>query len=260
MLHTCKECVVDLVQFVGGIIDKTTRSSYYAIPALVVANGSVGGGGYVHVQPSIKLDRDETQQVKSHSVLKFVPLVFPSSSSGGMTFPVGVGDEVLLVFSQRSLDEWKASGVGDIVEKSSDRLLDSQDAFAIPCIFPVSKRPANSNPEDTYLWNGGNEVRIRPSGMIDVIALDSVTVNATNKVEVNCVDAVVNASGTTTINSPTITLNGDVTITGSAEVVGATTLSSTLDVIGGASLGGGATVEGVDIGSHNHQNTTPPMI
>lgn len=43
-------------------------------------------------------------------VLINVPIVFPRGGGFSMTFPVAKGDECLLVFSERSIDNWHRSG------------------------------------------------------------------------------------------------------------------------------------------------------
>jgi len=49
-------------------------------------------------------------EVMSRAVIDEVPVVFPRSSLGGVHFPIEDGDSVMILFSQRSLDEWTDNG------------------------------------------------------------------------------------------------------------------------------------------------------
>lgn len=63
-------------------------------------------------------------------VITNVPVVFPGAGGFRLTFPVKVGDTVLLVFAERSLDTWLAKGgLADPVDVRTHHL---SDAIAIP--------------------------------------------------------------------------------------------------------------------------------
>ena len=81
------------------------------------------------VQPAIKRTTVEGEIV-SRPLLEEVPVVFPYAGSQGITFPLNDGDPCLLIFSQRSIDDWvtlKLEG-----EVTDTRLHDINDAFCIP--------------------------------------------------------------------------------------------------------------------------------
>lgn len=76
----------------------------------------------------------------------------------------------------------------------------------------------------------GNDVTIDADHDIKITASNDITITGTNKVTVNTLDATVNAgtayvlnTPTATVNAPAITLNGEVTVTG--------TLTAAVDVI-----------------------------
>ena len=62
-----------------------------------------------------------------------VPVLFPSGGGrqAAVTFPLAAGDPVLLVFSDRSLDEFKSTGRRDVTPQDPRRRSYS-DAIAIP--------------------------------------------------------------------------------------------------------------------------------
>ena len=82
------------------------------------------------VQPAFKRTFIDPPEVKSRPEIDDVPVVFPRSGQAGIVFPVNAGDSVLLLFSQRSLDEWLDEG-GEIKVNDS-RLHNLNDCIAIP--------------------------------------------------------------------------------------------------------------------------------
>ena len=63
-------------------------------------------------------------------VLVDVPIVFPSAGGFSITFPIAVGDEVLVVIGCRCIDAWWQSG--GIQQPIELRMHDLSDGFAIP--------------------------------------------------------------------------------------------------------------------------------
>ena len=70
-----------------------------------------------------------------------VPVLFPRSRKAAVTFPLEKGDTVLLVFAERSLDEWIEKG-GNKVSPEDPRRHDMSDAIAIPGCFHAVQEAA----------------------------------------------------------------------------------------------------------------------
>lgn len=87
----------------------------------------------IDAQPLVKKryrnEEDETVTERAQ-VVSNVPLVFPGAGDWSITFPVAVGDTVLLVYADRSLDTWLSEG-GEI-DPGDDRQHHATDAIAIP--------------------------------------------------------------------------------------------------------------------------------
>lgn len=87
-----------------------------------------------------------------------VPVVFPSGGGLVMTFPIAAGDECLLFFADRAIDNWWDRG--GTQEPSEHRLHDLSDGFAL---VGVSSRPRFLSPE----VNGeAIEIRTRDGSVI----------------------------------------------------------------------------------------------
>lgn len=93
--------------------------------------------------------------VGNDPVIPDVPLLFPK----GISWPVEVGDGCLLVFGDRSLEEWQSAGGRKAVSPSANRAHDLTDAVAIP----VGMGGVKSGREDdvSIAIEGGCEVRLQ---------------------------------------------------------------------------------------------------
>ena len=87
----------------------------------------------ISAQPTIQgvvENEDGTTQNVNLPLLADVPIVFPSAGGFLITFPIKVGDEVLVVFAARCIDAWwQSGGIGRPMEA---RMHDLSDGFAIP--------------------------------------------------------------------------------------------------------------------------------
>ena len=84
----------------------------------------------VSAQPSFKRTMIDPPELVRRPELADVPVIFPRTSAGGLSFPISTGDPVGLIFSQRSMDDWLLTGLEGQVFDS--RLHDINDAVAIP--------------------------------------------------------------------------------------------------------------------------------
>ena len=83
-------------------------------------------------------------------VLPDVPVCFPMFGGGQLTFPLGPGDPVTLVFSSRAIDGWAADGIAD--DPQSPRFGHLSDAMAIPGgVLPSAQRSASASAVDVTL-------------------------------------------------------------------------------------------------------------
>jgi len=123
-------------------------------------------GPFVSVRPVVRqkfADGDD----RSFGILDAVPVVFPRGGSFSMTFPIKKGDKVLLVFGERSLDDW-LEGSGNEVSVSDPRRFDLSDAIAIPGIQAFGSSSPVDNENDVEIKFGSGSVTIEQSGKIIV--------------------------------------------------------------------------------------------
>lgn len=217
--------------------------------------------------------------------IREVPVFFPSGGGHTLTFPIAAGDECLIVFSERNIDNWYAQGG---VQKPGDyRMHDINDCFALVGLRPQPKvlgkggvgraaGPAThagsaqlrSDDGQTVITldGGGNSINVKTStttinmdGKTGSVAVQSPTAISltTPMTSINGNLGVTGQAGgggnihltapSVTIDSDSVTLNApNVTITGNLTVTGEVTAG-----YGGAS---------VTVTQHRHPNhNTPPI-
>lgn len=126
------------------------------------------------VRPAFKFAyRDATDgTVKRYTppAIPKVPVAFPGGGDFSITWPLAAGDSVLLVFSERSLDEWRqVAGSGH--EPGDLRRFDLSDAIA----YPGLRSPADPIPAAGYaagvMVHRADELRLGSSLATSFVAL-----------------------------------------------------------------------------------------
>ena len=153
-----------------------------------------------------------------------VPVCFPVGMGGKaqITVPLTAGDDVILHFSERSLENWLN---GSDSAPDDPRQFDLSDCFASPVLRPTV---GGADPENVSMMFGKGSIKIAPSGEI-------------------------------TVNSPRMTINAPLYFTkgiaGSGDIEGQTMqMNGPMKFVGNAQFDGGSvTHNGKDIGNtHKH--------
>lgn len=129
----------------------------------------------VDVQPLLKesvAQEDGTTAAVRLPMITNVPVVFPGAGGMRITFPVAVGDTVLLVFADRSLDVWQTHGGETAPDDARRHHL--TDAVAIPGLHANSAPHAGA---DTALLTIGSD-----AGAEDMVATANRVLTELNKV------------------------------------------------------------------------------
>ncbi|QYW06627.1 putative baseplate protein [Pseudomonas phage UAVern] len=222
---------------------------YTALPCVVTNVVGSFENQRVDVQPSINtLYKDGTSE--EHTQILGVPVVLPGSSTSMVSFPINVGDTVLCVFSQRSMDNFKL-GNGQPTPPNDYRKFSDQDAVAIPGLFSFSRSPNRSairkfphNPKtDLVIAHNiasGTEVMIQFKQSGDMI------INTEQNVTVNCKVGELNATESYTINTPMLKVNAQ-----------NTTWTGNITHSGNYTQTGTSTFNGIVFDTHKHLGVTP---
>lgn len=207
----------------NAMFEYKSAELYTALPAIVVGVNDNLSGLSVNVQPAINIKHIDGDVTPRPTILN-VPVQMPASSTSAFTFPVNVGDSILLIFSMNGIDTWKR-GMGKSSTPSDFRHHSIRDCVAITGVFPFansvnnpSKRSWPHSTQDTVMVHNigkgtETEIRMKPSGDIVINTNQNITANC-NAATVNASEVEVNASSMN-VNVGSTIWSGDITHTGS---------------------------------------------
>jgi hypothetical protein len=145
-----------------------------ALPAVIVTYDPARQLATVKPTISARAHDPETDALIPEALpaIANVPVVFPSGMGGAVSFtwPLVPGDPVLLVICDRSLDEYKSTGLSENVP-ADIRRFDLTDAVAVPGLRP------NTTPISAAGWTAtgpvlqGADIRLGSSAAVSPVAL-----------------------------------------------------------------------------------------
>lgn len=218
----------ELQDLLTAAFQSQMNNVYTAIPCVVV---QIQGPDRVAIQPSVN-QKMKDGGTKERPVIVNVPVTFPVSKSGGVTFPIKPGDTGIAVFSMRSIESWKNSD-GYPSTPLNYAKMDKNDAMFIPGLQTSSN--SSNNPtkhsfshsiEDTVMFaNLGTgtevEIRLQQSG--------NVLIRTNQDVSVECNNASVVANSSASITTPELSIDAINTVwTGNVTHVGNFTFNGVL--------------------------------
>lgn len=118
-------------EIIRRLIEFRIADVHTAMPGTIIAFDAVRN--MVTVQPDLSrvfVDLRGVETITPAPVLKEVPVKFLRGGGFRITWDLSPGDEVLLVFCERSIDTW--SQIGGSVDPTPRRKHDWSDAIAIP--------------------------------------------------------------------------------------------------------------------------------
>lgn len=137
------------------LINQALAQVNTAIPAVIKSFDPVTQT--CEAQPTIKR-KDGSGNDVDYPLLVDVPVIFPRAGDYMITFPVAAGDECLIVFSQRCIDSWYATG--EISSQFEPRAHDLSDAIAIPGLSSQKRNIQNFATDALELRNNKNDVKM----------------------------------------------------------------------------------------------------
>lgn len=182
---------------VKALFDYQMRNVFTAIPAKVMQVEDAGEQR-VAVKPLINNVFPDWEDSIEFPTILSVQLMFPSSSTSAITFPINAGDTVLLVFAQSCMDVFK-SGDGTTQPPSDYRRFDKRDAIAVPGLFPFgmavnqqSKRTLTHSTDDVVVaHNLGTEaeceIRLKPTGKVEING-NQIDISSSTKIDGNLIN------------------------------------------------------------------------
>lgn len=257
------ELVAAIQDTINSAFDYKMDNIHTAIPCIVIAVRNEGSTQMVDIQPTINQKLPDGT-VKERPPILGVPISFPISSNGGMTYPITVGTTGMAQFSMRDMESWKA-GNGRPSTPQTQGKMSASDAVFQPGIQPPgsainnpSKHVLTHSTSDVVLFGnlGGAEAEVR------IKADGSIEINTSNHpVTINCNVATVNASESINLNSPQMTVDITETLW-----IGNISLQGAVTQTGDYTQMGIYTLAGVNVNLHVHPgimsgpSSTGPMV
>lgn len=96
-----------------------------------------------------------------------VPVAHPRAGKAFVHMPLKKGDKVMLVFADKSMEKWLASG--DDVEPNDARCHHLADAIAYPGLYPFNDGADVTNGDDIVIRNGNTIMHIKSNNHLQVI-------------------------------------------------------------------------------------------
>lgn len=164
---------------------------------------------------------DGTKTTGPYPELREVPVIFPSGGGCIMTFPISIGDECVVLFNDRQLDNWHINGAG--YPPTVGRLHDFADPIAFVGLRsnPNALAPPSTTAAQLRTTDGASFIELGTDGHVTVTNATTVVIN----------------TGAVTINAP-VTINNNLTVTGTIEADG--------NIVG----------NGVNLDTHHHTGVT----
>lgn len=275
-----RERYSDLEEGLRIALEGQQSKIWTALPGIVVAFDPVRQT--CNVQPALTVEvrqQDGTFLPLQLPVLLDCPIQFTSGGGVTLTFPIVIGDEVLVVFASRCIDSWWAQGGAQIQPEL--RMHDLSDGFVLPGIksqpnkFTVSTTAAQLRTNDGLAYIELNptthNVKVNTPAGLTAIVGGNVLATVTGDITATAANVKATASATAEVAAPAIKLTGNVTITGlltleaglsvtgGAAALGAANLTTTGDV--GATnvvASAGVSSGGKPFNTHTHSVTTAP--
>jgi len=183
-------------------VDTRLKELHTSMPGIVQSFDAVNQ--LATVQPAVRRvfitqndDNTELLTPTDLPILINVPVIFPRGGGFSLTFPVAKGDECLLVFCERSIDDWHQYGT--VRTPSARRFHSLSDAVAFVGMSSIPNKIPNYDPVNIELKKDDDSVSLK------LFTDGTATLKTNTKI---------------TLETP------DVTITGNLEVQGDTALSS----------------------------------
>lgn len=160
-----------LAELLNAVKDSTLTDIRVAIPCRVESYDA--STQLVDVQPLVseRVEVEDGVTTMQLPVITSVPLVFPGAGGFHITFPVKKGDEVLVIFTDKSIDAWQDQG--GISDPDDNRRHHLSDAIAIPGLHNNTGKIAGV---DTDVITIGKD-----DGDADFVALSTATKNELTK-------------------------------------------------------------------------------
>lgn len=191
------------VELIDAALERFARRLRVHLPGTVDAVHTDASGNVTAVDVRVDIGEyrgpEGAETARMDPLLPNVPVKWPGAGKARLTFPLGRGDQGLLLFLDRPTDEWKSNATGPVVARAK-RWHDLADAVFEPGLRPLVAAWTGARPDAVTLGyedNGseGMRIHITPAGIALGEASPGYTVALAEKVlaEMQALRSTVNA-------------------------------------------------------------------
>lgn len=157
--------MANLEDVIKTAIETALRETHTATPAKIISFDPATQTA--SVQPTIKRVFKDGD-VLPLPVITGIRVAFQKVGDFTITFPLKAGDEGLLIFGERSMDNWRKTG--DISEPNDTRMHDLSDAVFFPMCYSDPKVIPSFSATDIAIRTADNtgRIEIAPDGKIEI--------------------------------------------------------------------------------------------
>jgi hypothetical protein len=184
----------DLIEVLRQIMSQMADQLCVSLPGKVESYDS--STQTADVKPLLSksiVDKDGNEEKVEIPVISKVPVAFSRGGGHFMSFPLEKGDNVFLVFCDRSIDDFWFSDGSAPMDQVDFRTHDLSDAVAIPVFYPSSKSITDLIGNDgvfgkekgAQVRSKGDTIEVTTKGAIaasDFVALASLVLAELNKI------------------------------------------------------------------------------
>lgn len=157
----------ELSDLMQSTVDRFSDMVYTITPARVTSVNVLGDKiESVDVQPQVDNIFSDGSTLDKPEIFE-VPLVFPSSAGAILSFPVNIGDPVLLMHLKEDAQTYLETGKRSVPDTTSKFSL--QNCVAMPCLYPRGEGE-RAHKDNLVLKFNENFIVIRPSGDTEIFA------------------------------------------------------------------------------------------
>lgn len=188
----------NIEQLLETAIDSALVDLHTCLPGSIISFDSVAQTVHAQVQiRRVHVDKNGIESTVAVPVLVDVPILFPKCAGFSITLPVKPGDNCLIFFSERDIDNWHNSG--SLSNPRTRRKFDFSDGFCFPGVSTTNNRVSNYNSDDLEIRNDDSSAKI-------VLKLNGdIEISNATKID---------------INTPELNINAKTKITGDSEITG----------------------------------------
>ena len=260
--------MADFITILSKFRNKISETMRVAIPGIV--------DSYDHVTQKAKIKVDIQELFEDGSSLEAplitnVPVIMPASGGAFFSMPVKQGDYCLLIVCDRDISTWLLGGSNK--KPSTYRRNSLTDTVAIMGLRPFTKTANIPNNTDVTIFYSGSTFSIGSDGSVNIngssninihskhninIHSNKISVKSKGNVDIDCVDATINASGNIYTNANSFEHKGNIKITGNLDLSGSAVFGEGITCKGGiTNTGGNIKSNSVTLELHTHSYSQP---